>query len=99
MVTTGCHSSVDLKPGPTPTPPRTRAKWRTEKTSGTRFAAGFIRCLPPGFIMVHRSEEAQMNNQKPETRGTGRREFLKASGAVTAALLAPSVMADTQKSL
>ncbi|HUB50778.1 MAG TPA: aldo/keto reductase [Terracidiphilus sp.] len=40
-----------------------------------------------------------MNIEKPESRGTGRREFLKASGAVTAALLAPSVMADTQKSL
>ena len=39
-----------------------------------------------------------MSNQN-ETRNTGRRDFLKASGVVTAALFAPSVMADTQKSL
>ncbi|MFZ0302271.1 MAG: aldo/keto reductase [Terracidiphilus sp.] len=39
-----------------------------------------------------------MSNQN-EARNTGRREFLKAGGAVTAALLAPSVMADTKKSL
>lgn len=40
-----------------------------------------------------------MSNEN-ETRNTGRREFLKASGAVTAALLAPSVVvADAKKSL
>src|SRR5580658_2603683 len=48
--------------------------------------------------MGHRLEEAKMSNQN-QVRNTGRREFLKASGAVTAALLAPSVMAETQKSL
>ncbi len=39
-----------------------------------------------------------MSNQN-ETRNTGRREFLKAGGAVTAALLAPSVMAETRKAM
>jgi aryl-alcohol dehydrogenase-like predicted oxidoreductase len=43
-------------------------------------------------------EEAILSKQN-ETRNPGRREFLKASGAVTAALLAPSVMADTPQSL
>jgi aryl-alcohol dehydrogenase-like predicted oxidoreductase len=41
-----------------------------------------------------------MSNQQPDAaRKQGRREFLKAGGAVTAALLAPSVIAETPKAL
>jgi hypothetical protein len=38
-------------------------------------------------------------NQPAAARNQGRREFLKASGAITAALLAPSALADTRKAL
>jgi hypothetical protein len=38
-------------------------------------------------------------NQPAAARNQGRREFLKAGGAITAALLAPSALADTPKAL
>jgi aryl-alcohol dehydrogenase-like predicted oxidoreductase len=38
-------------------------------------------------------------NQPTAARNQGRREFLKAGGAITAALLAPSALADTPKAL
>ncbi|MFY9855115.1 MAG: aldo/keto reductase [Terracidiphilus sp.] len=38
-------------------------------------------------------------NQPAAARNQGRREFLKASGAITAALLAPTALADTRKAL
>jgi aryl-alcohol dehydrogenase-like predicted oxidoreductase len=40
-----------------------------------------------------------MSDNQPSARKQGRREFLKAGGAVTAALLAPSAIADTKKAL
>ena len=39
------------------------------------------------------------DNQPAAARNQGRREFLKAGGAITAALLAPSALADTPKAL
>ena len=39
------------------------------------------------------------DNQTAAARNQGRREFLKAGGAITAALLAPSALADTPKAL
>jgi hypothetical protein len=44
-------------------------------------------------------EIAMGENQAGAARKQGRREFLKAGGAVTAALLAPSAIADTKKAL
>jgi aryl-alcohol dehydrogenase-like predicted oxidoreductase len=45
-------------------------------------------------------QEVSMSDKQPVTaRRQGRRDFLKAGGAVTAALLAPSAMADTPKTL
>jgi hypothetical protein len=44
-------------------------------------------------------EIAMSENQLVSARKQGRREFLKAGGAVTAALLAPSAIADTKKAL
>jgi aryl-alcohol dehydrogenase-like predicted oxidoreductase len=65
------------------------------------FKPGFLHRVPRGYDVFTRfNQEARMSDQKKTSAsGQGRREFLKAGGAMTAALLARTAMAETPKTL